>query len=136
MLFVLGSILAGVLLHGYFVDDKVAAPQSMKEDAKAGSSPRLWLVGRSVIYHIKSGKGEINLPPCRLMAVELGPSTDPNKATLQIMVNKSVESKAKPVTNIESEAKYVKLTPTQYHTSIVLKTKKATRVPITTYYSS
>ncbi len=48
MLFVLGSILAGVLLHGYFVDDKVAAPQSMKEDAKAGSSPRLWLVGRSV----------------------------------------------------------------------------------------
>ncbi len=70
------------------------------------------------------------------MAVELGPSVNPNKATIQIMVSKSVESEAKPVTNIESKAKYVKLTPTQYQTNIVLKTKKKGKVPITTYYST
>ncbi len=129
MLFTLGSILAGVLLYNHFVDGakqptKVDPPRSTKEDTL------------TVIYHIKSGEGEISLPSCRLMTIELGPSADPNKATLQIMVNKSVESEAKPVTNIESEAKYVKLTPTQYHTSIVLKTKKVTRVPITAYYSA
>jgi hypothetical protein len=68
------------------------------------------------------------------MAVELGPSADPNKATLQIMVNKSVETEAKPITDIGSEAKYVKLIPTQYQTNIVLKTKRKGEVPITAYY--
>ena len=123
MLFVLGSILAGVLLCDHFVDD---AKQPTKEDAKRFAS--------TVIYYIKSGEGEINLPPCRLMAVELGPFADPNKATLQIMVNKSVETEAKPITDIGSEAKYVKLTPTQYQTNIVLKTKRKGEVPITAYY--
>ncbi len=127
MLFVLGSVLAGVLLYDHFVDDEVAVPQSTKAAAEAEVLP-------SVIYHIKSGKGEISLPPCRLMAVELGPSAEIAKATLQIMVNKSVESEAKPITDIESEAKYVKLTPTQYQTNIVLKTKKKGEVPITAYY--
>ena len=70
------------------------------------------------------------------MAVELGPSADPNKATLQIMVNKSVKTKFKPVTNIEREAKRVKLTPTQYQMNIILRTKKKSKVPITTYYST
>ncbi len=43
------------------------------------------------------------------MAVELGSSVDPNKATLQIVVNKSVEAEFKPVTDIDKEKKYVKL---------------------------
>ena len=103
-------------------------PTKAKEDDDA-------LTG-SVVYHIKSGEGEVSLPPCKLMAVELGPSADPNKATLQIMVNKSAKTKFKPVTNIESEAKRVKLTPTQYQTDIVLKTKKKGKVPITAYYST
>ena len=90
----------------------------------------------TVIYHIKSGKGKINLPPCRLMAVELGPSADPNKATLQIVANKSVETECDSITGIEKEKKYVKLTPTQYQTNIVLKTKKKGEVPITAYYST
>ena len=89
-----------------------------------------------MIYHVRSGEDEISLPSCRLMAVELGPSVDPNKATLQIMVNKSVESEAKPVTDNDKENKYVKLTPTQYQTNIVLKTKKKGKVPITAYYST
>ena len=88
----------------------------------------------TVVYHIKSGEGEVSLRPCKLVAVELGPSTDPNKATLQIMVNTSVKTKFKPVTNIVSEAKRVKLTPTKYQTNIVLKTKKKGKVPITAYY--
>ena len=90
----------------------------------------------TVVYHIKSGEGEVSLPPCKLVAVELGPSADPNKATLQIMVNKSVKTKFKPITNIESEAKPMKLTPTQYQTNIVIKTKKKGKVPITAYYST
>ena len=88
------------------------------------------------IYHIRSGKGELDLPPCRLVAVELGPSADPNKAILQIMVNKSVETECKLITDIEKEKKYVKLIPTQYQMNIVLKTKKKGKVPITTYYSA
>ena len=90
----------------------------------------------TVIYHIKSGEGEVSLPPCRLMAVELGPSADPNKATLQIVINKSVETECSPVTDIEREKKYVKQTPTQYQTNIVLKMKKKGKVPITAYYST
>ncbi len=134
MLFVFGSVLAGVLLYDYFVDDAKRSeananpPRPAKATAKADDA-------LTVIYHIKSGKGEINLPSCRLMAVELGPSTDPNKATLQIVVNKSVETESKLITNIESEAKYVKLAPTQYQTNIVLRTKKKGKVPITAYYS-
>ena len=128
MLIVLGSILAGVLLFDHFVEKQVDPSQSTKEDVKRFAS--------TVVYHIKSGEGEINLPPCRLMAVELGPSADPNKATLQIMVNKSVETECKPITDIEKEKKYVKLTPTQYQTNIVLKTKKKGKVPITAYYST
>ena len=76
---------------------------------------------------MESGEGEVSLPPCKLIAVELGPSTDPNKATLQIVVNKSVETEFKPVTNIESKVDYAKLTPTQYQTNIVLRTKKNLR---------
>ncbi len=129
MLFVLGSILAGVLLYDHFVEKQVDPPRAdVKQPTKEDAS--------TVIYHIKSGEGEINLHSCRLMAVELGPSADPNKATLQIMVNKSVETECKPITDIEKEKKYVKLTPTQYQTSIVLKTKKKGEVPITAYYST
>ena len=128
MLFVLGSILAGVLLYDHFVQKQVDPPQPTKEDAKRFAS--------TVVYNIKSGEGKIYLPPCRLMAVELGPSTDPNKATLQITVNKSVETECKPITDIEKEKRYVKLTPTQYQTNIVLKTKKKGKVPITAYYST
>ncbi len=117
MLFILGSILTGALLYDYYFANNT------EEDTQTET------------YNIKSGNGELNLPPCRLMAVGLGPSTNPKKATLQIMMNKSLETEAKPVINIETEAKYVKLTPTQYQTNIVLKTKKKSEVPITAYYS-
>ena len=148
MLFVLGSILAGVLLYDHFVDN---AKQQTKEDEKR-TQTRFAPTGyslRSVVHHVKSGEGEVSLPSCKLTALELGPSTDPKKATLQIVVNKSVEIDFKPVTNIGSKARYVKLTPTQYQyctsivretntnsiPSIVLKTKKKGKVPITAYYS-
>ena len=53
--------------------DPASASQAVREeDAERFAS--------TVIYHIKSGEGEINLPPCKLMAVELGPSIDPNKS--------------------------------------------------------
>ena len=132
MLFILGSVLAGALLYDAArnkpTEDEVECSTFTKTES--GSSLR------SVTYHVKSGKGEINLPSCKLMAVELGPSVDPNKATLQIIVNKSVETECSPVTDIEKEKKYMKLTPTQYQTNIVLKTKKKGKVPITAYYST
>ncbi len=68
------------------------------------------------------------------MAVELGRSVNPNKAKLQIMVNGSVETESKSITDIEKEKRYVKITPTRYQTNIVLKTKK--KVPITMYYNN
>ena len=90
----------------------------------------------TVVYHKKSGEGEVSLPPCKLVAVELGPSAYPNKAILQIMMNGSVETESKPITDIEKEKRYVKLTPTRYQTNIVLKTKKKGKVSITAYYST
>ncbi len=129
MLFVLGSILAGVLLYDHFVGD-AKQPTTRSEGSKAIATVS------TVVYHIKSGEDEINLSPCKLMALELGPSADPNKAILQIMVNKSVETECKLITDIEKEKKYVKLTPTQYQTNIVLKTKKKGKVPIIAYYSA
>ena len=68
------------------------------------------------------------------MAVELARSVNPNKAKLQIMVNGSVETESKSITDIEKEKRYVKITPTRYQTNIVLKTKK--KVPITMYYNN
>ena len=69
------------------------------------------------------------------MAVVLGSSTNTNKATLQVMMlDKSVEKEYKPVKGIDKESKYVELTPTQYHTNIVLGVKEKSVVPITAYY--
>ncbi len=131
MLLTIGSILAGVLLY-----DHIMREQTRDSTSALQASEAKQLVKEegalTVIYHMKSGEGEISLPLCRLMAVELGPSTDPNKATLQIVVNKSIETECKPVTDIEKEKKYVK--PTQYQTNIVLKMKKKGKVPITAYY--
>ncbi len=98
MLFTLGSILAGVLLYDHLTSER---PSEAKRPTK--EEDRL-----TVIYHVKSGEGEISLPSCRLMAVELSPYVDPNKATLQIVANRSVETECKPVTDIEKEKKYVK----------------------------
>ena len=102
MLFLFGSILAGVLLYDHLMSEKPSVCELAKES------------NTNVIYRVKSGEGEISLPPCRLMGVELGSFADPHKAMLQIVVNKSVEMECKPVTDIGKEKKYVKLTPIQY----------------------
>ncbi len=89
----------------------------------------------SVIYRIKKGNGELSLPPCKLMGVELGPSNNTNKATLRVMMlDKTVEKDYKPVKGVDKESKYVELTPTQYHSNIVLGVKEKSVVPITAYY--
>ena len=123
MLLTLGYVLAGVMLYDYFTGDNSCTCEEIKSNT-------------SVIYRIKRGDGEISLPPCKLMGVELGPSIDTNKATLQVMVDKSMETEYKPVTDIGKEKKYVKLIPTQYHVNIILKTKKKSKVPITAYYKT
>ncbi len=130
MLCTIGYAIAGIFAYeSVFCNNKSKTTQTSEAAREEDAS--------TVVYHIKSGEGEISLPSCKLMAVELGPSVDPNKATLQIIVvNKSVETECSPVTDIEKEKNYVKLTPTQYQTNIVLKTKKKGKVPITAYYSA
>ncbi len=78
-------------MHDYLTSDQLSRVSEVSQGDGA----------LSVIYHIRSEEGKLGLPPCRLMAVELGPSVNPNKATLQIVVNKSVRTECKPVTNIE-----------------------------------
>ncbi len=120
MLFILGSILAGIMLYDHFTDKCETVKKSCVCERVRSNT--------SVIYRVKSGNGELSLPPCELMGVELGPST------LRVMVDKSVETEHKPVTDIGKEKKYVRLTPTKYHTNIVLRVKEKSAVPITAYY--
>ncbi len=131
MLLTLGYVLAGVIIYDYLTSERSCvlcelAKETMKSCVCSDTN---------VVYHVKSGEGEISLPPCRLIGVELGPSADPDKATLQIMMNKSVEAEYKPVTDIRKK-KYVNIKPIQYHMNVVLKTKKKGKVPITAYYNS
>ncbi len=130
MLFILGSVLAGIMLYDHFTDKKSCECETVK---KSFVCERV-RPNTSVIYRVKSGNGELSLPPFELMGVELGPSTNTNKATLRVMVDKSVETEHKPVTDIGKEKKYVRLTPTKYHTNIVLRVKEKSTVPITGYY--
>ena len=132
MLFILGSALTGLMLYDHFTDKKSC---ECEVDKKSCVCERI-KSNTSVIYRIKSGNGELSLPPCKLMGVELGPSTNTNKATLRIVVDKSVETEYKPVTDIGKEKKYVRLTPTQYHVNIILRTKEKSVVPITAYYAT
>ncbi len=108
MLIILGSMLAGALLNNATRD--------------------------RLNYHVESGEGEIRLPPCELMAVKLGPFSDSDEVILQIMESDSVGGEAEPISDISEEAKYVKLAPTRYKTSVVLRTKRKGDVPITAYY--
>ena len=134
----LGSILAGVMLYDYLTDDNTCTREHkyklghMNEQEVKQEVKKSCVSDTSVIYRIKRGDGELSLPPCKLIAVELGPSNNTNKATLQVMMSdKSVKKEYKSVKGIDKEVKYVELTPTQYHTNIVLGVKEKSVVPIT-----
>ncbi len=140
MLFILGFVLASVLLYDYLTEHD-REHDNMSKRLLGHMNEQEWVKkscahdeSTSEIYRIKRGDGELSLPPCKLMGVELGPSDKTNKATLQIMVDKSVDKEHKSVTDIGKEKKFVRLTPTQYHVNIILKTKEKSVVPITAYY--
>ena len=142
MLFMLGSILAGVMLYDYLTDDnsctrehKYKLGHMNEQEVKKSCVCDGVVSDTSVIYRIKREDGKLSLPPCKLMGVELGLSNNTNKATLLVkLLDKSVKKEYKPVKGIEKEVKYVELTPTQYHTNIVLEVKEKSVVPITAYY--
>ena len=117
MLLTLGYVLAGVILYEYFVENKNKKVSTGSGDDTADQA-----------FLIKSGKGEMTLPPCEIIAVELGPLEGASKAILQIM-----DKECKPV-DVGKEKKYVKLTSTRYQTNVYLKMKKETEMPITVYY--
>ncbi len=122
MLLTLGYVLAGVMLYEYFVENKNEKVTTSESSNTEEDSERTFL--------IKSGKGEMTLPSCEIIAVELGPLEGASKAILQIM-----DKECKPV-DVGKEKKYVKLTSTRYQTNVLLKMKKETEMPITAYYSS
>ncbi len=96
MLYTIGYTIAGIFAYeSIFCNNESKTTQTSEAVREEDAS--------TVVYHIKSGEGEISLPSCKLVAVELGPSIDPNKATLQIIVNKSVETECSPVTDIEKK---------------------------------
>ncbi len=118
MLLTLGYVLAGVVLYEYFAKNK-------SEKVSTGSGEDL-----EQTFLIKSGKGEMTLPPCEIIAVELGPLEGASKAILQIM-----DKECKPV-DVGKEKKYVKLTSIRYQTNVLLKMKKETEMSITAYYKT
>ncbi len=137
MLFILGSVLAGIMLYNHFADNKVSDSYSAETDEKKSCVCDGVMSDTSVIYCIKRGDGELSLPPCKLMSVKLGPSTNTNKATLHVMtVDKSVKKEYKPVKGIDKKSEYVELIPIQYHTNIILGVKEKSVVPITAVYST
>ena len=143
MLLTLGYVLAGVMLYDYFTGDnsctrehKYKLGHMNEQEVKKSCVCEEIKSNTSVIYRVKRGDGGLSLPPCKLMGVELGPSTNTNKPMLQVMVDKSVEKEHKPVTDIGKEKKFVRLTPTQYKTNIILKTKEKSVIPITAYYGT
>ena len=120
MLLTLGYVLAGAVLYEYFTDDK-SEKVSISESSDTGEDSEQ-------TFLIKSGKGEMTLPPCEIIAVELGLLEGASKAILRIM-----DKECKPV-DVGKEKKYVKLTSTRYQTNVLLKMKKETEMPITVYY--
>ncbi len=120
MLLTLGYVLAGAVLYEYFTDDK-SEKVFISESSDTGEDSEQ-------TFLIKSGKGEMTLPPCEIIAVELGPLEGASKAILQIM-----NKECKPV-DVGKEKKYVKLTSTRYQTNVLLKMRKETEMPITVYY--
>ncbi len=115
MLFVLGSVLAGIMLYDYFDDEKSCECEREHEPVKKSCVCEGVMSDTSVIYRIKSGDAELSLLPCKLMGVELGLSTNTNKAMLRIMVDKSVEKEYKPVTDIGEGKKFVRLTQLRWY---------------------
>ncbi len=71
MLFVLGSVLAGVMLYDYFTDDNSCTREHEQKVKKSCVCDGV-MSDTSMIYRIKRGDGELSLPPCKLMAVVLG----------------------------------------------------------------
>ena len=116
MLLTLGYVLASVMLYKYFAENE-------SEKVSTGSGE-----DSEQTFLIKSGKGEMTLPPCEIIAVELGPLEGASKAILQIM-----DKECKPV-DVGKEKKYVRLTSTRYQTNVLLKMKNENEMPITAYY--
>ena len=73
MLLTLGYVLAGVMIYEYFAENK-------SKKVSTGSGEDL-----EQTFLIRSGKGEMTLPPCEIIAVELGPLEAASKAILQII---------------------------------------------------
>ena len=131
MLFLLGYVLAGAILHKFLFKDEESCCESV---TPSDSSDKSLDTKKGTSFKVKEGIGVLRLPSCNLIAVQLGPSEDKKKAVLTLYLeNKtSPHETFKSVSDLRTK-KYVKLFPTYYATGITLKSKG---VPITAYYSS
>ena len=131
MLFLLGYVLAGAILHKFLFKDEESCCESV---TPSDSSDKSLDTTKGTSFKVKEGFGVLKLPSCNLIAVQLGPFEDKKKAVLTLYLeNKtSPHETFKSVSDLSTK-KYVKLFPTYYATGITLESKG---VPITAYYSS
>ena len=131
MLFVLGSVLAGIILFEVLKEDPTIVQSECEHMTSSDDAPS----GRSdTSFKVKEEVGILKLPSCNLIAVQLGPSESKDKAVLTLYLENKTSSheKFKSVSDLRTK-KYVKLSPAYYPTGITLESKG---VPITAYYSS
>ena len=77
MIFLFGSVLAGTLLYDHIASEKpIVMNVGECETSKTSTN---------VTYKVKEGVGEVSLPPCNLIAVELGPCESPSKKCKHIL---------------------------------------------------
>ena len=122
MLFVLGSVFVGFVLY-----------KALKKEEEEDSSVVYDSV-KHASFKVKKKVGALSLPPCHLIAVQLGPSEDKRKIILSLYLEGGdvPHETFKPLSDLKTP-KYVKLFPTDYSDGITLTTS-VNDVPIVAYY--
>ena len=113
MLFLLGYVLAGAILHKFLFKDEESC--CCENVTLSDSSDKSLDTKKGTSFKVKEEVGTLSLPSCNLIAVQLGPSEDKKKAVLTLYL----ENKTSPHET--------------FATGITLESKG---VPITAYYSS
>ncbi len=82
MIFLFGSVLAGTLLYDHIASEKPIVMNVGECECETSKT------STNVTYKVKEGVGEVSLPPCNLIAVELGPceSSKKCKHILQVVI--------------------------------------------------
>ena len=131
MLFLFGSILAGVLLYEHLTHkESVTLVNIVSEHERGPTTSR---------YKTSAKERVVFLPACHLFMIKLGPVSDKRKGkyTPQILSDKdgSVILECETSDQLDDEKKMdVKFVPMRYDKKIRLKVKESDKIPTTAYY--